>query len=179
MNMFISPEGPIFQYDNVEELTYNFLNCMGLSVTPNGSVIDTELNVNGGTVIKLSGKILKANTNNFQIHYAGEGELMLEILTSYKTLNSLLGLFLDKRKLFDDIETLSFFPEDAEDKDGNRISRLTVRFTNGTQVSSDYYYNRCLTILDIIFKLGEENVNIHNFDSIEEKQNKKGELVLL
>jgi hypothetical protein len=92
---------------------------------------------------------------------------MLEILTNYKTLNSLLGLFLDKKKMFDNLETLSFFPEDAVDVDGNRISMLSVRFADNSQVSSDYYYNRCLTILDIIFKLGEENVNIHNFDSLE------------
>ena len=165
----MSPNGPVFQYDNVEELTYNFLNCMGLSVRPDGSVIDTELNdvMNGGTVIKLSGKSLKANTDPRNIHYAGEGEIMLEILTNYKTLNSLLGLFLDKKKMFDNLETLSFFPEDAVDVDGNRISMLSVRFADNSQVSSDYYYNRCLTILDIIFKLGEENVNIHNFDSLE------------
>lgn len=169
MNMFMSPNGPIFQYDSVEELTYNFLNCMGLSVRPDGSVIDTELNdvMNGGTAIKLSGKSLKANTDPRNIHYAGEGEIMLEILTNYKTLNSLLGLFLDKKKMFDNLETLSFFPEDAVDVDGNRISMLSVRFADNSQVSSDYYYNRCLTILDIIFKLGEENVNIHNFDSLE------------
>ena len=42
-----------------------------------------------------------------------------------------------------------------------------------TNVSSDYYYNRCLTIVDLIFKLGEENVNIHNFDSIEVGNEKK------
>lgn len=169
MNMYMSAIGPVFIYDNVEELIYNFLNCMGLSVKPDGTVVDTELNVNGGTIIKLSGKSLKANTNPNNIHYAGEGEIMLEILSNYKTLNSLLGLFLDKRKMFDNIETLSFFPEDAEDKDGNKISKLTIRFADNTQISSDYYYNKCLTIIDIIFKLGEENVDIHNFDSIEEK----------
>ena len=167
MNMYMSPNGPIFVYDTVEELTYNFLNCMGLSVRPDGTVIDTELNIEGGAIIKLAGKSLKANTNPINIHYAGEGEIMLEILTNYKTLNSLLGLFLDKRKMFDNIETLSFFPEDAEDKDGNRISALTIRFADNSQISSDYYYNRCLTIVDIIFKLGEENVDIHNFDSLE------------
>ena len=59
--------------------------------------------------------------------------------------------------------------KDAEDKDGNKISKLTIRFADNTQISSDYYYNKCLTIIDIIFKLGEENVDIHNFDSIEEK----------
>ena len=169
MNMYMSAIGPVFIYDNVEELIYNFLNCMGLSVKLDGTVVDTELNVNGGTIIKLSGKSLKANTNPNNIHYAGEGEIMLEILSNYKTLNSLLGLFLDKRKMFDNIETLSFFPEDAEDKDGNKISKLTIRFADNSQISSDYYYNKCLTIIDIIFKLGEENVDIHNFDSIEEK----------
>jgi hypothetical protein len=165
--------GPVFMYDNVEELTYNFLNCMGLSVRPDGSVIDTELNASGGAVIKLADKALKANTNPNNIHYAGEGEIMLEILTNYKMLNSLLGLFLDKEKMFDDKEALSFFPEDAVDAEGNRISRLSVRFADNSQVSSDFYYNRCLAVIDIIFKLGEENVDIHNFDSIEVGNEKK------
>ena len=163
----MSANGPVFQYDNVEELTYNFLNCMGLSVRIDGTVIDTEMNPNGGTSIRLSGKSLKANTNPNNIHYAGEGEIMLEILTNYKVLNGLLGYYLDKIKLFDEIETLSFFPEDAEDQEGNRISRLTVRFANNTQVSSEFYYNRCLSLIDIIFKLGEQNVDIRNFDSLE------------
>ena len=169
MNIFMSPTGPVFVYDNVEELTYNFLNSMGLSVKPDGIVIDTEMNSSGGTAIKISGKSLKASTDINNIRYAGEGEVMLELLTNYKILNDLLGYFLDKIRIFDGIEALSFFPEDAEDKDGNRIGRLTVRFANNTQVSSDYYYNKCLSIIDIIFKLGEENVDIHNFDSIEEK----------
>lgn len=173
MNILMSPIGPVFQYETVEELTYNFLNCMGLSVRPDGTVIDTELNASGGAAIKLSGKSLKATTTPNNIHYAGEGEIMLEILTNYKMLNSLLGLFLDKEKMFDDRETLSFFPEDAEDNEGNRISRLTVRFSDNSQVSSDYYYNRCLTIIDVIFKLGEENVDMHNFDSIEVGNEKK------
>jgi hypothetical protein len=69
--------------------------------------------------------------------------------------------------MFDNKEMLSFFPEDSVDKDGNRISRICVRFSDNTQVNSDYFYNRCLTIVDIIFKLGEESVDIHNFDSLE------------
>ena len=165
--MFMSPTGPVFVYDNVEELTYNFLNSMGLSVKPDGTVIDTEMNSSGGTAIKISGKSLKASTDINNIRYAGEGEVMLELLTNYKILNDLLGYFLDKIRIFDGIEALSFFPEDGEDKDGNRIGRLTVRFANNTQVSSDYYYNKCLSIIDIIFKLGEENVDIHNFDVLE------------
>ena len=167
MNVFMGFNGPVFVYDNVEELTYNFLNCMGLSVRPDGSVIDTELNISGGAIIKIADKALKANTNPNNIHYAGEGETMLDIINNYKMLNSLLGLFLDKEKMFDNKEMLSFFPEDSVDKDGNRISRISVRFSDNTQVNSDYFYNRCLTIVDIIFKLGEENVDIHNFDSIE------------
>ena len=70
MNMYMSSIGPVFIYDNVEELIYNFLNCMGLSVKLDGTVVDTELNVNGGTIIKLSGKSLKANTNPNNINIA-------------------------------------------------------------------------------------------------------------
>ena len=173
MNMVMSPIGPVFLYDTVEELTYNFLNCMGLSVKPDGTVIDTEMNASGGTSIKISGKSLKANTNINNIHYAGESEVMLETITNYKILNDLLGYFLDKLKLFEEKEALSFFPEDSEDPEGNRVSRLSVRFADNTQISSDFYYNRCLSIIDIIFKLGEQNVDIHNFDSIEVLNEKK------
>jgi hypothetical protein len=50
---------PTFQYDNEEELSYNFLSAMGLSVR-NGIVIDKEYDPNG-TVLKLGRRIIKAN----------------------------------------------------------------------------------------------------------------------
>ena len=169
MNIINSPIGPIFQYDNIEELTYNFLICIGLSVMPNGVVIDTELS-EYPTTIKIGGKTIKANISPDNIHYAGEGEIMLDILSNYKMLNNLFGLFLDKKKLFDNIEVLSFFPEECTDNNGRRMSKTTIKFITNNHISSEYYYNRCLSLIDLVFRLSEENVNIHNFDTIEDRR---------
>lgn len=170
MQMIPSPNGPMFQFDNQEELTYHFLNCMGLSVRPNGVIIDTELNSAGGAGITFGGKTLKANIKPNDIHYAGEGELVIDILNGYKIVNTLLGLFLDKKKNFDGLETVSYFSNDGMDAEGNKMSSTSVKFINGEIYTSEMYYNKCLSLIDVIFQIGEENVFLKNFDCLQVEQ---------
>jgi len=166
MKIFQSEMGPVFQYESIEELTYNLLNCIGLSVRADGKIIDTELNTYGGAEVKLSGKSIKASIDPNNIHYAGEGEVMLDILTNYKVMNEFFGFFLDKKKAFDGQEALTYYPTDTEDDKGNKICCMNVKFVDNSVVSSEFFYNRCLTIVDMIFKIGECNVDVHNFDVI-------------
>lgn len=169
MKILPSPIGPVFQYDTVEELTYNLLNTMGLSTRPDGVVIDTELNTLGGVEVKISGKLLKATIDQKRIMYAGEGELMLDILSNYKILSELLGLFLDKKKEFEDVETLSFYPIETVDQNEIPISNMNVKFSNNEIYESDYFHNRCLSLVHMIFIIGDINVDLHNFDTLETK----------
>ena len=81
-----------FVYDTVEELTYALLNVMDLSTRPDGTVIDKSINPQG-TVIMDSDKILKANIDPNNIHYAGESDVLLDPLVNLHLLNNLFGLF--------------------------------------------------------------------------------------
>ena len=94
--MFINSNG--FSFENVEELNYNLLNAVGLSTLPNGNIVDREI---GNAQIKFDGKNMKANIDPNNIHYAGEGEIMLDVLSNLKMSIVLLGHLLDKNKYFD------------------------------------------------------------------------------
>lgn len=152
-----------FVYDTVEELTYALLNVMDLSTRPDGTVIDKSISPQG-TVIMDSDKILKANIDPNNIHYAGESDVLLDPLVNLHLLNNLFGLFADKIRVEGEKEMISMFTEDILDVNLDRMSRYGIKFNNGEVYYSEYYYSRCLGLIELIFILGEENVSLRNFD---------------
>ena len=165
-------ENGSFVFDNIEELNYNFLNAMGCAALPDGKVIDTELQ----KPVQYGGMTLKANTNVYNIHYAGEGEIMLDVLNDIKGCSLLLGHLLDKLRVFDNRDILSHYMEDNEDADGNRLIRQNIKFTD-SEIIGKYYHNKCLSIIDSIFQLADMDVNLNNFDKdfLDQLLEKKGE----
>lgn len=173
MTLMFKDGQPTFQYDNEEELSYNFLSAMGLSVR-NGIVIDKEYDPNG-TVLKLGRRIIKANIGNSdsEIHYAGENESLLEMTSNIHLLNILFGWYLEKKNRLEGKECLVFNPEDtAPDENGIRKTHMCIQFRDGDRFESDYYYNKCLLFPDLIFRMEEMNVDLHNFDSTDFLQEK-------
>ena len=160
-------------FDNVEELTYNFLNAIELSVLPTGEVVDFTTmapNYNGvmaPTQIKYGGKILKATIDPENIQYAGENEVILDILNNIKQVNYLLGVLLDKIQVNGE-KLLSFYNQDIEDQAGNRKTSNVAKF-NDHEVQSGYYYNKCLSIVDLTLQLADVDVDLSNFDALPEK----------
>lgn len=162
--MIIDNNG-LFVYQTVPDLTYNLLNAMGMSTLPNGIIIDSDA---GGAVIQVSGKTVKATINDYNINYAGEGEIVFEPLTNSKLLTSFLGRTLDKYKEETGMEVITYFPEEILVGENKQI-RMGIKWINGSITYSDFYYNRCLSIIELIFRIDETPVNLKNFDSIEEK----------
>ena len=154
--------GGVFIYDNVEELNYAVLNALGLSVMANdGSVFDTELKL----PLKFADNVILANINAAHIRYAGEGQVMLDIITNIKMVSDLFGHLLDKIRVMEGKEIASYYPETIiEESTGLRMVNLTLRFSDNQEISSEYYYNRCLSFVELILKLGEISANIRNFD---------------
>ena len=157
--MFITPKG--FSYESEEELNYNILNAVGLSTLQNGAVIDTEI----GVPIMFGGKTLKCNIDSRNIHYAGEGEVMLDIINNLKMSITLFGLLLDKTRVFEDKEIYTYYTEEMEVENGLKKTQLVVMFEDKSTVASDFFYNKSLAYIDTIFKLEEIDVNLDNFDS--------------
>jgi hypothetical protein len=159
-------------FDNQEELTYNFLNAIELSVLPTGEVVDFTTMApdhNGRmtpTLIKFGGKTLKATIDPERIQYAGENEVMLDILSNAKQVNALLGVLLDKMQLQGN-KLLSFYNQDIDDPSGYRKTSNAAKFED-REVVSAYYFNKCLSMIDLVFNLSENDVDLHNFDAIPE-----------
>lgn len=152
-----------FVYDSPEELTYAMLNVMDLSTRPDGTIIDKTINPLG-TVIMDSDKILKANTDPNNIHYAGESDVLLDPLVNLHILNNLFGLFSDKIRVEGEKDIISMFTEEINDANMDKMTRYGIKFDNGEQYYSEYYYSKCLGLIELIFVLGEENVSLRNFD---------------
>lgn len=152
-----------FVYDTVEELTYAFMNAMDLSVRSDGVVIDKTIDFNG-TVIMIADKMLKVNTDPNNIHYAGEKDVLLDPLVNLIILKRLFGLFLDKLAINEGKELISSFSDESLDKDGNNQTSYGVKFRDGSQYHSEFYYSRCLGLIELIFLIAEENVYLRNFD---------------
>lgn len=158
--MFINSNG--FSFENIEELNYNLLNAVGLSTLPNGNIVDREI---GNAQIKFDGKNMKANIDPNNIHYAGEGEIMLDVLSNLKMSIVLLGHLLDKNKYFDDKEIYSYYTEELEVDCGLKKTQLVIMFIDKSTVASNFYYNKSLAYIDAIFKLEDSiEVDLSNFD---------------
>lgn len=161
--MTIEPGGK-FVYQNEPELIYNMLNAMGLSTTPDGIIIDMDL---GGAIVQASGKSIKATIDANRVKYAGDGEIVLEPLSNTKLLVTFFSKALDKYVEENEKPVVSYFPEETVNTEGEKINRFGIHWLDQTTYYTDYYYNRCLAVIEAIFYLGEIPVNLHNFDSKE------------
>ena len=160
-----------FMYDTIPELTYALLNEMELSTTKDGTIVDKTIDPKG-TVIMVSDKRLKANTDDRNIKYAGDGDFMLDPLSNLHILNTLFGLYLDKLRVYEGVEITSFFYEETPGEDNQNMCAHTLKYQDGTSVTSEFYYNRCLGLIELIFLISGDEVSLRNFD-ITPKQMKK------
>lgn len=152
-------------FDDVYELTYNLLSAIGIEIRMDGSLYDPDID----TVIYFDSKLMKANIYPNNLHYAGQGEIMFEPLINIKQCTELLGYFIEKKRNLDNMNFLSFYPEEMEDDiTGWKYTALTIKFKSDHNISTTFYYNKCLKFIEMIFILGEQEVNLLNFDSTED-----------
>lgn len=152
-----------FVYETIEDLTYAFLNTMEMSTRPDGTIIDKTIDPNG-TVIMVNDKVLKANTDARVQRYAGENDILLDPLTNLHILNTLFGLFIDKYTMTENRNMLSMYTEECLDENRDKMTSYGAKFEDGTIYHSEYYYSRCLGLIELIFLISEENVYVRNFD---------------
>ena len=154
----------VLKFDDVFELTYELLSELDLEVFPDGSIVDVDNNVfffNGMKVI--------ANINPNNIHYAGQGEIMFDIVGNIRLATVLFGNYLE-RKIKEGMPFVSYFPDEkvieSEDEDvpDIKIFNLTVKFDNERELASPYFRLKTLTFIWMIFALEEEMVDLSNFE---------------
>ena len=150
----------VIVYETPEEMTFGLLKAIGVEVKPDGSLFDTEIRV----PLQFDGKTIKVTIDPNNVHYAGESEIMFEPLKNLKMTSTVLGLVLDKLRVQEGRETLSFFTEDRFDDNGYKQTRMILKLVNEPDLVSDWYFNKCLAYDQIMFNLAETDVGLHFVD---------------
>lgn len=147
------------QFDDVYELTYNLLNSIGLSIDANGYLYDQD----SRTHIQFHGCKIKASVTPNVPCYAGQGEVVFDILYNIRLVTVMLGYCIDKETKLNGFSCLSHFIEDIP---GTRTTAITMKMTDGSYKTTKYYMNKCLKYIHAIFLVYDENVDLSNFDEV-------------
>lgn len=158
--MYLNTESMKFQCENVYELNYAVLNAIGLSC-PNGYLVDQDTHL----PLTMFDKRIKAMIDPSQPVYAGEGEMMIDLIHNLKLVTYLLGYYLEKKAAIENMPVLTQFTETILD---SPMTALTVKFSPQSQITTDYFYNKCLKFVHMIFKIEDNmDIDLHNFDNEE------------
>ena len=161
----ITPDGIIY-YDNMPDLLYDLFNEIGLSIDEMHYLYDSDTT----KMVVFKDKYIKASLNGEPI-YCGRNEVAFDPAKNYALISTLFCYYLDKCQNTDDGDILqgyiSHFIDDNPERD---MQRVAVKTIGRGEISSDYFYNIYLAYFDCIFKIAGYNVNLHNFDIIEEKK---------
>lgn len=151
-------------FDDIFELNYYLLTELELELKPNGTIFDPRKN----EIFSFNGMIIKASTDPNNIHYAGQGEIEFDILGNVRLITVLFGRYLE-RKQEEGMPFVSFYTEETS-IDDIKYSRLCVKHDTYNTTESNYYHNKCLKFIDMIFLLDEdEQIELRNFDNIIEE----------
>ena len=162
--MQINNENGCMTFNDVFELNYELLNELEMEVKPDGIIYDPNNNV----VLSFNGMMVKASINPNEIHYPGQGEIDFDILNNVRLITTLFGLYLE-RKMKEGMPFISFYPHEYTDETDLKFSNITVKFDNTRELSSEYFHNKCLKFIHMIFLLDDNKVDLHNFDKLIEE----------
>lgn len=154
--MILNPATMSMQYEDIYELNYAVLNAIGLSC-PNGYLFDQDTHL----PIKMFDKKIKVMIDPTKPIYAGEGEIMFDIIHNIKLVTYLLGYSLEKKASFENKSILTQYIDNLE---GTMMTSLTVKFYPEEKITSDFFNNKCLKFVHMIFQIDNLEVDLHNFD---------------
>ncbi len=157
--MKTTPEGKTL-FDDVYELTYYVLEELEYRLLPDGRILDYAKN----EILAFNGLIIKASVSPNKINYAGQGEIVFDLLNNVRLTTVLFGRFLQK-KINEGMPYVSHYPEEMIDETEIKYNRLVVKHDTYTHTVSMFYHNKCLKFIDMIFLLDGESVELGNFDS--------------
>jgi hypothetical protein len=171
--MITTPEGNMV-FNDIYELTYELISTeMGLNIMPDGEIFDPDP-TDGNTFLSFNGLSIRASIDPKNIHYAGQGDIMLDLLTNVKMVTYLLGYYLNKKQSEEGMPFVSYFQEEKVDETTDiKYTALTIKYDSVHSTTSHYYHNRCLKFIDLIFTIEGDSVDLRNFDVIEEVPVKK------
>ncbi len=141
------------QFDNVYDLTYNLINTIGLTIK-NGHLYDQDTNL----PISFQGRRLKASVDPNIPCYAGQGEVMFDIINNIRLVTTMLGYVADKATAMGEFGFMSYYTE------GDDMTNITFKLNDYSTISTLFYQNKCLKFVHAMFIIYGEKVNLRNFD---------------
>lgn len=157
--MKITPTGKTI-FDDIFELNYYVLNELELEINPTGNLYDANRN----EILSFNGLLIKASVDPNNINYAGQGEIELDLINNVRLVTVLFGRFIEQKQEAG-MPFLSWITEERIDDTEMKFTNITVKHDTYNSTTSEFYHNKCLKFLDMIFRLNEEDVELHNFDS--------------
>ena len=147
-------------YNTKEDLIYALINEIGLSINENNSLFDQD----NGQLIYFGGKEIKCSVNPLYPVYASEVATVFDPFDDIKLMTTILAYYLEKERLMGDIYPITYSFNDR-DRLGPSNMSVKIQTANGMEeVTSNFYYNKCLKISDTILRMGGQFCDLSNFD---------------
>lgn len=153
----------VMVFDDIYDLTYNILLTSGLDIDTNNYIFDQD----NKNILQFQGRKIKTSVNPNSSCYAGQGEITFDILDNVRLVTTLLGYCIDKETATNGFSCLSHFIEERQMDDYIKPTSLSLKMSDYSVRSTNFYYNKCLKYIHAIFLVYEYNVDLSNFDSIE------------
>jgi len=150
-------------YDNINEAFYNLFLEIGLFINQNGYLQDQDT----GIVIRFKDKFIKASLNENVPVYTGKTDIAFEPAHNFTLMQNLMGYYIDKREAGD--EPIHYGSQGIYDVKDTMEHQVFVKTTDGLVYESLLYHNTYLAFMDCVFRLGGNNVDLHNLDIWEER----------
>ena len=156
--MIPQPDGSIM-YESVYEMTYELFNAIGLAIAEGGYVYDQDTR----KPLQFMGRKLKATVDPNVPCYAGQGEVMFDIINNIRLATMMFGYCIDKETASGEFASVAQYIEDVPN---TKLTAESIKMVDGSVRSSGYYINKCLKYVDAIFLIYDCNVDLHNFDTM-------------
>lgn len=143
-------------FNDIYDLTYNLLKTIGLYLDVEGTVLDQETR----TPLMFHGCRMKSTVRADTPCFAGQGEIIFDILSNVRLVTTLLG-FTINREAEEGFSVLSHY---IDKESGTKRTALCIKTSDYNLYSTLYYNNKCLKFIDAMFMVTGENVDLSNFD---------------
>lgn len=150
-------------YNTKEDLIFALINEIGLSINSNNVLYDQDTH----NIIYFGGKEIKCSIDPDKPVYKSEVAVVFDPIDDIKLMTTILGYYLEKERVLGETYPITYLTSQNKGK-GLQPSNITVRLQTPDQgiiqVSSNFYYNKCLKIADIILRMGGQYCDLSNFD---------------
>ena len=147
-------------YNTKEDLIYALINEIGLSIDENNSLFDQD----NGQPIYFGGREIKCSINPANPVYSSEIATLFDPINDFKLMTTILAYYLEKERVMGESYPITYSFNDR-DKQGPSNMSVKIQTSNGMgEVTSNFYYNKCLKISDIILRMGGQFCDLSNFD---------------